>query len=156
MSNTKQSRRSEEQMIRDLEARIANLKARAAEKKVKKDPARRHVTKAVKAVDAAMAETRDQALRKALDEARATLVACLGLSGIVVPQPRRARASAAAVDAQALLNYVRKHPGERGEQISAALGTDSKSMRPVMRKLIDDGLVATEGERRGTTYSAVK
>jgi hypothetical protein len=155
-------RRSETDRIAELEARIANLKARMEEKKVKRDPALRHVTKAVKAIDAAAAETRDVPLRQALESARTTLAACLSLTGVVVPQQqqpsgRKARGSSSggAVDTDSLLQYLRKNPGQRGEQISAALGTTSDAMRPVMKKLIEAGQVKVKGERRATSYTAV-
>jgi hypothetical protein len=152
-------RRTEADRIAELEARIANLKARMEEKKVKKDPALRYVTKAVKAIDQAAAETRDVPLRQALESARTTLAACLSLTGVVVPQQqsgRRARVGGtSAVDAGALLDYVRRNPGQRGEHISAALGTTSDAMRPVMKRLIEAGDIKVKGERRATTYSAV-
>jgi len=59
------------------------------------------------------------------------------------------------VDEAALLNYVRSNPGQRGEQISEALGTDSNSIRPVMQRLIADRKVKTHGQRRGMTYSTI-
>jgi hypothetical protein len=155
-----QNRRSEADRIAELEARIAQLKARMEEKKVKKDPALRYVTKAVKSIDQAFAETRDVPLRQALESARTTLAACLSLTGVMVPQQqggRRARtvSGSANVDQEALLQYVRKNPGQRGEQISAAMGTTSDGMRPVMKRLIEAGQIKVKGERRATTYTAV-
>lgn len=153
------TRRSEADRIAELEARINHLKARMEEKKVKKDPALKYITKAVKAIDAAAAETRDVPTRQALESARSTLSACLSLTGVVVPQQQQARkargpSSGSIVDADALLHYVRKNPGQRGEQISAALGTTSDAMRPAMKKLIEAGQVQVKGERRATSYSA--
>lgn len=151
-------RRSETDRIAELEARIAQLKARMEEKKVTRDPALKHVSKAVKAIDAAAAETRDIPLRQALESARSTLAACLSLTGTVVPQQstRKTRGSGGAnVDSDALLSYVRKNPGQRGEQISSALGTTSDAMRPAMKKLIEAGQIKVKGERRATSYTAV-
>ncbi len=53
-----------------------------------------------------------------------------------------------------ILGYVRKHPGQRGDRIAAALGTRADAMRPLMHKLIESGKVRTEGQRRGTKYHA--
>ncbi len=153
-TDKKRIRRSEEQLIQDLESKIAEIKARAERKKLKRDPAVRHVVAAVRSIDKALAETQDRALRTELDGARASLSACLALngvapkggSGVLTPRPRR------TVEDGTLLEHVHKHPGQRGEQIAAALGTDTKSMRPVMRRLIDDRKVKTRGERRGMVY----
>jgi len=49
---------------------------------------------------------------------------------------------------------VRSNPGSHGEQIAAALATDTGTIRPVMKKLIAAGKVTTEGQRRGMTYEA--
>lgn len=54
----------------------------------------------------------------------------------------------------ALLEYVKTNPGQRGEQIAAALGTDVGTMRLPMKKLIAEKQVRTEGQRRGMTYFA--
>jgi hypothetical protein len=150
------ARRSEEQRIAVLEAQIAALKAKAEAKKVTKDPALRFVSKALKAVDQAAEATQDGAMRKALEEARSTLSACLQLKGVTLTPRGSAKkrvVRAGAIDGDTLLSYIRSNPGSRGEQIAAALMTDVKIMRPVMKGLIEAGRVRTAGERRGMTYS---
>ena len=151
MAPRKYNRRGEDELIADLQAKIQDLKARAAVKAAKKDPTFRHVNKAVKSIDAAMASTGDQALRTALQEARVTLSACMQLKGVLVPQSGRANGS---LDADAVYAFVQKNPGQRGEHIAAALGTDTKPLRGPMKRLIEAGRIRTKGERRGTQYWA--
>jgi len=146
----KYERRSEEQRIADLEAKIQQIKTRVARNATKKDPTLRHVSKAIKAIDAAMDATSDGAMRKALDEARTTLTACLSLDGVLVPRTR----SSSSVDPEALLRYVREYPGQRGEQIASALGTDARAIRGPMKRLVEAGTIKTKGERRGMQYWA--
>jgi hypothetical protein len=155
----KRQRRSEEQMIQDLEARIAAIKAKAERKKIKRDPALKHISGALRSIDKALSETGDNATRQALDEARSTLSACLSLNGVVVatdgkPRGRRSSQSNDAMSDQ-LLTYVMAHPGQRGEQIAAALRTDVGVMRSPMKKLIAANKVKTRGQRRGMTYFPV-
>ena len=147
----KYNRRSEDQLIADLEARIAHIKTRAATKVARKDPALRHVSRAIRSIDTAMDESSDNALRTALQEARVTLSACLQLEGIAVSPHGRAGGS---VDAGAVLAFVRSNPGQRGEHIAAALGTDTHALHRTMKRLIEDGKVRTHGERRGKQYFA--
>jgi len=144
-------RRSVDQRIADLEARINAIKQREADRQAKADPALRNVKAALRAVDKALGEVEDAGMKRALNETRALLGSCLGGS----PAPTRTRRSASELGdlAGALLAYVRTNPGQRGEQIAAALGTDTKTMRPVMKRLISDGKVVTEGQKRGMTYS---
>jgi len=152
------ARRTETQRIADLEAQIAALKARAQRKQVKKDPSLRHISGAVRSIDKAMAESGDAATRQALAEARSTLSACLSLSGVVMAAGTKARGrrgAGSSVDESSLLAYVEAHPGARGEQIAAALGTDSNTIRPAMQRLIAARKVKTHGQRRGMTYAAV-
>lgn len=153
------ARRSEEQRIAELEARIADLKARAERKKAKKNPTLKHVSLALRAVDKALAAAEDTATRQALNECRTGLSAVLALNGVTVQGGRgtitpRGRGGD-RVSAEQLLAHVSKHPGQRGEEIAAALGTDTTTMRPVMHKLIGDKKVKTTGQRRGMQYYPV-
>jgi hypothetical protein len=161
MPKTKTTRnvRTPEQMIADLEAKIAAVKRRAERQKVKKDPALRHINAAVKSIDKALAASEDSATRKALDEARVTLAAVLAMSGVspkgargtLVPRPRGA---AVKVDAERVWSWLSEHPGARAEDMSAALGTDSLGLRPALQELRADGRARTEGKARATRYYA--
>ena len=73
MAPTKRTRRTHEQLIADLQAEIASIKARADREKAKKDPALRHVASATRAIDKALELSQDKVLRTALNEARLTL-----------------------------------------------------------------------------------
>ncbi len=159
-STKSRTRRTDEQLIADLQSKIAQVKRRAEQRQAKRDPALRHIAAALRSIGKAEKESKDPATRQALDEAGATLSACLSLSravpqadnGVLVPQPRR---SVRAVETNELLAHVRKNPGQRGEHIAAAFGTSTTAMRPVMRELIAAKRVRTEGERRGMSYHPV-
>ena len=162
MTATKRTRRTQEELIADLQAEIATIKAKAEREKTKKDPALRHVASALRAVDKALELSQDKVLRTALNEARLTLSSCLAASGVEVPNggagaKRVRRINSADADglADQLLPYVQEHPGQRGEEIAAAFGMDSATVRGPMKQLIADGKVRTEGQRRGTTYHPV-
>jgi hypothetical protein len=156
MSKTeKRMRRTPEKMIEDLQAEIERIKTRAVQAKVKKDPALRHINGAVRSIDKAARATSDSATRKALEGVRATLTACLKLAGVAdkgVLSPQRRE----QVDPKAVVDYLAKHPGSSGEDVARALATDTKSLRPTIKKLVEAGDVKANGRARGTRYSAVK
>lgn len=144
-------------MVADLEAQIAALKAKAARKKLKANPAVKHTSAAIRSIDKALEETTAPSMRTALQDARSTLSACLAIDGVVVGESKqRTRRTSSNLGqlADALLDYVTEHPGQRGEQIAAALGTDVTTMRRPMKQLISDGKVKTKGQRRGMSYFA--
>jgi hypothetical protein len=147
-------RRSIDQKIADLQAKIAALKEREAQKKAKADPAIRHAKVALRAIDKALAATEDAGTLRTLNAARATLGECLGVAKAEGSRIRRSSGEISNLG-DALLNYVRNNPSQRGEEIAAAMATDSVTIRPVMKKLIAAGKVATKGQRRGMTYAAV-
>ncbi|MCE9595636.1 MAG: hypothetical protein K8S98_15720 [Planctomycetes bacterium] len=157
--STERTRRTPEQRIAALQAKIQTIKQRAERAKVQRSPALRHMNTALKSLEKAMAETDDAATKRALEEARATLSATLALNGVVVARSsdggashgRRSTADVAGLQDR-LLEHVRVHPGQRGEEIAAALGTDTTTMRPAMKKLIAAGAVRTTGKNRGMRY----
>jgi hypothetical protein len=164
MSNSEtRARRSEEERIADLERKIADLKARAERKKARTNPSVRHVVAALRSIDKALGTSQDAVVRKALDEARATLSACLAVQGVVpaassqaaVRSGGRRSSTDVANLAGALLAHLEKHPGQRGEEIAAALETDTRTIRLPLKKLIEEKRVKTKGVARGTSYHLV-
>jgi|1185.fasta_scaffold689713_1 hypothetical protein len=53
-----------------------------------------------------------------------------------------------------LLKYVKRHPGERMEQIQDALGFATGKLTLPMRRLVAEKIVRTRGDARGTRYTA--
>ena len=153
----KRTRRTPEQLIAELEAKIAGVKRRAEQQKVKKDPALRHISGAVRAIDKAASSTQDGATRAALEEARTALAAVLTLNGVVVRSaggggPRRM--GLAAVEPDQVARYIADHPGSRAEDIATALGTGTAQLRPALMKLKSQGAVEPKGKARATRYYA--
>lgn len=90
----KRSRRTPEQIIADLEEKIARTKARAAAKEAKATPDGQGLISAIRALDraarVATEEGNDSAVT-ALDSARAILAPALIEMGLRVPVPRGPR-----------------------------------------------------------------
>ena len=51
-----------------------------------------------------------------------------------------------------LAGYIKKNPGQRIEQIGAALGKPTKDLALPVKKLIGAKRISTKGERRATKY----
>jgi len=164
LNSESRARRSEEERIAALEQKIADLKARAERKKARTNPSVRHSVAALRSIDKALATTQDAVVCRALEEARATLSACLAVQGVVPAAGGKAGARASGTRrsstdvanlAGALLAHLEKHPGQRGEEIAAALSTDTRTIRLPLKKLIEDKRVKTKGVARGTSYHLV-
>jgi hypothetical protein len=85
-------RRTDEQLIKDLEIKIQSIKERAATRSIKKSPSMKHTVAAVRAIDKALESAATEAnttLRHTLADAREPLVAYLQLEGIKLPKTRR-------------------------------------------------------------------
>ncbi|HET9620323.1 MAG TPA: hypothetical protein VFP84_03075 [Kofleriaceae bacterium] len=72
------------------------------------------------------------------------------------PRGRGRRARNEAADLEGLRNklvaVITETPGQRTEDLNAALGTETQQIAPVLRKLVADQHIRTEGARRGTRY----
>jgi len=51
-----------------------------------------------------------------------------------------------------LLEFIERNPGLRVEQINAKLGTTTRDVALPLRKLIGEGVIRSEGEKRSTQY----
>ena len=160
------TRLSPEDQIAALERKIQTIKKKAEEKRMKANPAVKHIRAALKALDKGMGACSEAAIRKELGEARAMLAACLSLAsaGATVQvsstsdgSSRRAASAPINVNSRPdqIMEYVIKNPGLRGELIADALGTDTKSMRAPMKKLIEQKRIRTTGQARATAYHPV-
>lgn len=54
--------------------------------------------------------------------------------------------------AEELLNYIRENQGQRMEAIAKALGSTTKDLTLPIKKLLQQGLVRVEGQKRATSY----
>jgi len=54
--------------------------------------------------------------------------------------------------AKRLVDFIQRNPGLRVEQINSELGTTTRDVALPLRKLMADGVIRTEGEKRSTQY----
>jgi len=93
-ARARRERRSPEQMIADLQAKIAQIEQRAAAKRVKESPSARASLQALRLLDKAMdlaADEGETPLRHALNDARKPLAAYLEEQGLQLPKARTPR-----------------------------------------------------------------
>lgn len=152
----KRTRRTPEQMIKDLQEEIARIQERAAQAKLKKDPAFKQVSSAVRSLDKALDQVSDKDLASAIKDARRVLAEALeaagGGSAGKTLQPR----AKFEVEPEAIVAYLADNPDSSGEEVATALGCDTKTLRPQMKKLIAAKRVKTKGKARGMRYTATR
>src|SRR5689334_17172891 len=111
---------STEEKIKQLEAQIASIKAKAERKAQRANPTIKLMKAALKSLERALNASEDKVLRQQLDGARETVSACLALCGVTsrstksVLSPRpRGTDNGAGPDANDLIAYLQKNPGSR-------------------------------------------
>lgn len=80
-----------------------------------------------------------------------------GAASRKAPAPKRGRGAGTRLSEAELgrvLDYITKNPGQRTEQIRAALKLDTVLGGKLLGKLRATGKVKTKGQKRTTTYSA--
>ncbi len=160
----KRTRRSEEQRIAELEAKIMQIKALAEKKKVQRDPSLRHIKMALRSIDKAANASGDATARKTLEDIRVTLAGLMALGGggggeaTITPRGRSSAGSmigGIAPSEHQLMEYIQRHPGQRGEEIARELNSETRLMRPVLHRLIEAKRIKTSGQARATAYHPV-
>ena len=84
-------RRSAEQIIADLEAKIARVRERDATKALRADPAIKLTSIAARALNKALGEAKEPELMEALTQAKGALAGYLEAKGLRVPAPGKKR-----------------------------------------------------------------
>lgn len=90
----KRYRRTDEELIRDLQQRIQDVKARQKARDVQKSPSMKAASAALKALDRALAvaeSAEDNAVRHVLAEARRPVAGFLEKMGVKVPKVKLPR-----------------------------------------------------------------
>jgi hypothetical protein len=52
-----------------------------------------------------------------------------------------------------LAEYIKANPGQRMEEITEALGVDTKGLKLPIKKLLAEKRITSKGQKRATTYS---
>ena len=86
--------------------------------------------------------------------ASAPVASASGAKIVKVRKGRRRTAEDVGAMGDTLLAHVKANPGQRGEQIAAALKSDVGTIRLPMKALIASKKITTRGQRRGMQYFA--
>jgi hypothetical protein len=108
-------------------------------------------------VDHFVADLSDLAKRIAIDRIKtafstgAKFVPPVSAAPVRTSRARRGQREIEALRTR-LLDAIAEQPGIRTEDLNAVLGTRTAQIAPLLRRLVADRLVRTEGARRGTRY----
>lgn len=110
-------------------------------------------------VDNFVADLSDLAKRIAIEQIKvafSTGAKFVPPSAPIAERAARARRGQHEIEAlrTKLLAAIMEQPGRRTEDINAVLGTRTAQIAQLLRRLVADRLVRTEGARRGTRYFA--
>lgn len=110
-------------------------------------------------IDAFVAEITELAKQAALETLAGGLAGGSRRGGDKVLSAPRARRKSGkrspeeiAETADQLLTYIRENPGQRMEAIAKALDSTTKDLTLPIKKLLMQGLVRVEGQKRATSY----
>ena len=67
---------------------------------------------------------------------------------------KRSAGARKRVEPQDVLAYLRDNPASGAADVAEAVGTDTASLRPVLKELVEAKKVKRNGQGRGTRYSA--
>lgn len=103
-----------------------------------------------------------EAVQNALGSSAPASPAAAPAAAPAAPKARRAKrgkrgkrsSDQVNADTQSLLEYIQANPGQRLEQIGKGMNLPTKGLKLPIQKLIADKAISTEGQRRGTKYSA--
>ena len=108
-------------------------------------------------VDTFVADLSDLAKRIAIEQIKTAFstggkfVAPVSAAAARTSRARRGQREIDALRAR-LLHAIAEQPGRRTEDLNAVLGTRTAQIAQLLRRLVAERLVRTEGARRGTRY----
>lgn len=154
------TRRSPDEQIAALQARIDAIRERQEHRTARGSPAVRHACAVVRAIDRAWHGSADLALSMALADARRTLVGCLAQRGVRIQATAESRRGPRAptrfgVLTEKLHEYVIAHPGVNPQRVRSELDVDAATLRRAVNGLIRGGKVRREGAAGRTAYVPV-